>query len=149
MRNNFLHFSLNKVIDSLSQLNGILQLRIVNLFASKFRPTLAILYFSFFQHLDICFFVDSTRRHMREHFITFLFGSWQVEVGFVWHLGSLKDLDPFEVEVIWNLRILGSEHFHIICPAQFFFVAVLPKVVSVAHVAKFLVTFVSKKSLRQ
>ena len=42
MRNNLLQFSLNKVIDSLSQLNDILPLRIVNLFASKFRPTLAL-----------------------------------------------------------------------------------------------------------
>ena len=42
MRNNFLHFSLNRVIDSFSQLNGILPLRIVNLFASKLRPTLAL-----------------------------------------------------------------------------------------------------------
>ena len=42
MRNNFLQFSLNKVIDSLSQLKGILPLRIVNLFASKLRPTLAL-----------------------------------------------------------------------------------------------------------
>ena len=54
----------------------------------------------------------------------FLFCSWQIEIGLLWHLGGiiLEDLAPLTVEFIWNLWILGSEDFNVVWPAQFFFI---------------------------